>query len=138
MPSGDAQRTWFPEMVEALRQEWHEGMSVAELVRLRYRLDAMLQAIRSERKIRPQLMTCPGCGTRGPAAEPRVSVRAMILSLGRFGIASPTDARRLEKAWIKYQRENGVDLYGATATSSPGTPRASRPPLEYFPRNSRS
>jgi len=126
MPSGDPGRTWFPEMVDTLRREWHEAMSIAELVRLRERLDAMLQSIRSERKIRPPLMTCPKCGKRGHAAEPRVSVRAMILSLGRFGIASPTDARRLERAWTKYQRENGLDLYGATA--SPGTPPASAPP----------
>ena len=28
MPSGDAQRTWFPEMIAQLRAEWHEGMSI--------------------------------------------------------------------------------------------------------------
>ncbi len=26
MPSGDAQRTWFPEMVARLRSDWHGGM----------------------------------------------------------------------------------------------------------------
>ena len=28
MPSGDAQRTWFPEMVVRLRSKWHEGVSM--------------------------------------------------------------------------------------------------------------
>jgi hypothetical protein len=41
MPSGDAQRTWFPEMVDALRRWWNEVMSFAELIRLRERLDAI-------------------------------------------------------------------------------------------------
>ena len=35
MPSGDAQRTWFPEMVVRLRAEWHEGMSILALIGLR-------------------------------------------------------------------------------------------------------
>jgi hypothetical protein len=136
MPSGDAQRTWFPEMVDTLRREWHEGMSIAELVRLRERLDSMLQSIRSERKIRSPLMKCPKCGKRRPAVEPRVSVRAMVLSLSRFGIVSPTEARSLERAWVRYQRENGLDIDGAYC--SPDTPPTSWPPPEYSPRSWRS
>jgi len=31
MPSGDAQRTWFPEMVAWLRSRWHEGVSMPTL-----------------------------------------------------------------------------------------------------------
>lgn len=32
MPSGDAQRTWFPEMIVRLRAEWHAGMSMPALI----------------------------------------------------------------------------------------------------------
>jgi len=32
MPSGDAQRTWFPEMVVWLRSTWHEGVSMPTLL----------------------------------------------------------------------------------------------------------
>ncbi len=35
MPSGDAQRTWFPEMVVRLRAEWHAGLSMPALINLR-------------------------------------------------------------------------------------------------------
>lgn len=128
MPSGDAHRTWFPEMIDTLRREWHAGMSMAEVIRLRDRLDAMLQSIQSERKIRPPMMRCPKCGKREPAAAPRVSVRATILSLGRYDIASPADVSHLERVWIKYRRENGLDLYGAAVASAPDGPRASAPP----------
>src|SRR6266850_7244051 len=33
-------------------------------------------------------VTCSRCGITAPAAEPRVSVRAVILALARFGLAS--------------------------------------------------
>jgi ABC-type lipoprotein release transport system permease subunit len=31
MPAADAQRVWFPEMVERLRSRWQEGSSVEAL-----------------------------------------------------------------------------------------------------------
>ena len=79
---GDAQRVWFPEMLARLQREWRETMSVAALIGLRDSLDTMLHQIRSERHISSPVFTCPQCGLRGPMAEPRVSVRAMILALG--------------------------------------------------------
>lgn len=112
MPAGDAQRTWFPELIAALRREWLETMSCTELVELRDRLDAMLQAIRSGRNLHPPMMMCPHCGTKGLMANPQVSVRAMILALARFGIASREAVGRIEKSWAKHQRQHGLDLYG--------------------------
>jgi len=58
-----------------------------ELIELAGELDAMLHQIRF-RPARPHARDpVPYCGHVGPAAEPDVSVRATILSLGRFGIA---------------------------------------------------
>jgi hypothetical protein len=45
MPSGDAQRTWFPEMIVRLRSEWHEGISIPALIGLRDKLDETLHRI---------------------------------------------------------------------------------------------
>src|SRR5499425_2464685 len=84
MPSGDAQRTWFPEMTVRLRSEWHEGMSIPALISLRDELDEMLHRIRAGRDIQTPIITCGRCGMTGHAAEPRVSVRALILALARF------------------------------------------------------
>ena len=42
MPANDAQRIWFPEMVERLRSRWQEGTSLEALIELRDELDAML------------------------------------------------------------------------------------------------
>src|ERR1035441_4081171 len=118
MPAGDAQRTWFPEMVEILGARWHVGLVFAALIELRDELDTMLHRIRAERHIRPPVIRCPQCGHVGEAAEPDVTVRAMILSLGRFGIASAEQVKTLEKRWAAYRRQNGLDLYGKTDRKS--------------------
>ncbi len=62
MASGDAQRTWFPEMIEMLNQTWSASMSENELLALRDRLDSTLETIRSERHILPAMMWCPNWG----------------------------------------------------------------------------
>ena len=49
MSSGDAQRTWFPEMVARLRSNWHEELSMPALISLRDELDEMLQCLWDDR-----------------------------------------------------------------------------------------
>lgn len=112
MPAGDAQRTWFPEIVAVLRRDWNRSMSMAKLIELRDQLNTMLHSIRSERGILPPVMNCPKCGSTGHAVPPRVSVRAMILSLARYGIASADEVRGLEKSWNRYRRDKQLDLCG--------------------------
>jgi hypothetical protein len=112
MATGDAQRVWFPEMIERLRVQWHRGMSCDALIALRDELDAQLQRIRSERRIHSPIFKCPCCGHIGEGADPRVSVRAMILSLGRFGIASAAQTSAIEKRWATHRKQHGLDLDG--------------------------
>ena len=121
MAAGDPQRVWFPEMLARLRCEWDYAMLFPALIDLRDRLDAMLQQIRSERHTVSPVVRCPKCGTARPSAEPHVSVRALILTLGRFGIASQEDTKKIERDWAKYRVQNGLDLYGqASATLANG------------------
>ena len=121
MPSGDPQRTWFPEMVVRLRFKWHEGVSMPVLISLRDELDGMLQRIRTGRNIQIPIITCSRCGTTGRAAEPHVSVRALILALARFGIASKDQTRALEKAWAEYRKQNRLDIEGKVSSRAPGS-----------------
>jgi hypothetical protein len=117
MASGDRQRVWFPEMIERLRSQWHQEMSFDAIIELRDELDAMLQRIRCERHIRSAVFRCPRCGHVGEGAEPHVSVRAMVLSLTRFGIAPAEQINAVEKGWAAYRKQNGLDLYGKSMTS---------------------
>jgi hypothetical protein len=117
MAAGDAQRVWFPEMIDRLRSRWHEGTPFDAIVELRDELDAMLQEIRSERHIRPPIIKCAQCGHVGEGAEPHVSVRAMILALLRFGMAGAEPVHALEKAWAGHRKRNGLDLNGKALES---------------------
>ena len=123
MASGDAQRVWFPEMIEALRSEWHHGMSFEATVELRDELDAMLQRIRYERHIRTPVFKCPHCGHVGEGAQPHVSVRAIFLSLLRFGIADAEQIKTLQENWAVYRQQNRLDIFG----KSEGHPSAKMP-----------
>jgi len=52
----------------------------------------------------------------------KVSVRAAILSLGRFEISDVETVKTLEKGWKRYRAENELDLYGKTAADGPDSP----------------
>jgi hypothetical protein len=117
--AGDAQRVWFPEMVERLRDQWESDTPFGALISLRDDLDAILQRIRSSRNIDPPVFRCPYCGHVGPGAMPHVSVRAMILSLSRFGIAPPDQAHDIEKRWAAYRKQNSLDIYGKQTALKP-------------------
>jgi len=119
MPSGDAQRTWFPEMIVRLRSGWHEEMSIPALIGLRDELDETLHRIRDGRNIQRPIITCRRCGRTGHAAEPRVSVRALILALARFEIASKDQARVLEKEWAAYREQHRLDIEGTALVRVP-------------------
>jgi hypothetical protein len=41
----------------------------------------------------------------------------MILSLGRFGIATADQTHALEKAWAAKRKDSGLDLYGKRTKS---------------------
>jgi hypothetical protein len=67
-------------------------MSFEATVELQDDLDAVLPRIRSERRLRTPAFKRLRCGHVGEGAEPHVRVRAMVLSLNRFGIARRTDS----------------------------------------------
>jgi hypothetical protein len=119
MPSGDAQRTWFPEMVGRLRSNWHEGMSMPALISLRDELDEMLHCIRASRKVRIPIITCRKCGMTAPEAPPHISVRALILALCRFEITSKDRARVLEKEWVAYRKHRRLTREGKVVAEMP-------------------
>lgn len=123
MAAGDAQRVWFPEMIETLRSEWRLGMTFEAMIELRDGLDATLQRIRSERRIRTPVFKCPQCGHVGEGRQPHVSVRAMFLSFLRFGIADAEQIKTLQKNWAVYRQQNRLDIFG----KSEGLPSAKTP-----------
>ena len=121
MAAGDGNRVWFPEMIETLRARWNAAMPFPVLIELCNILDGMFQRRRPRGPILPPGSRCPECGRIvGSESQQRhsISVRATILSLGRFGIASPEVTKRTEREWARYRAENSLDLYGRRITST--------------------
>ena len=114
MASGDRQRTWFPEIIEALRSGWRPRMSGLEIIALRDHLDDMLKGIRNSRNLQPVTTStlCPCCNKPLVQGVGGVSVRATILALSRVCIAPENEVASLEKNWAKHRRESGIDLNG--------------------------
>ena len=112
MPSGERSQVWYPHLVALLRASWHRAITWDELVSLRAVLQAELDEYRSRRRIVPAVIRCRECGEIGPAAPPKLSVRAMLIALRRFGIASDHDSRQRERDWARYRASKSLDLYG--------------------------
>lgn len=108
----DAQRIWFPEMIDHLRTRWQPNLSFETLIALRNEMEAMLLRIRAENQLRSPLERCLKCGHLGEGAPPPVSVRSMILALTRFGIVPAEEIYILEKSWATHRKQHGLDLYG--------------------------
>lgn len=125
MPGGDGNRVWFPDMIEMLRSEWNESVTFPRLIELSASLDEMFQ---QHQRVGPRLppgSRCPECGRIVKSEDfgrHRISVRATILTLGRFGIAAPALTKKIEKEWGIYRAQNGLDLYGGLSPASPQTP----------------
>lgn len=98
---------------------WQAGLPFEAMVALRDELDTMLQRIRFDGNITSPVVRCPECRHRGPGPAPHLSVRAMILSLARFGIAPAEEAHAAEKAWAVHRRLQGLDVYGKPASTQP-------------------
>ena len=112
-------------MIEMLRSQWNESVTFPRLIELSARLDEMFQ---QHQPVGPRLAPgsrCLECGRIVKSenfGRHRISVRATILTLGRFGIAAPALTKKIEKEWERYRAQNGLDLYGRLSPAFPQTP----------------
>ena len=112
MAAGDANRAWFPEIVEELRERWRDDLDTGELISLAACLDASLQQLRSRRRTTTAIIWCPRCNERHRSASPRLSVRAAILATKGLEVTTPENAKKAERLWNKHRRFAGRDPYG--------------------------
>ena len=115
MPSGDAQRVWFPEMLEELKTSWSESMSWYELAGFCARMTEMRKQIREERGIRsPRMRRCSRCGgTLRPFADVSgISIRSALFALRNNGVITNDEFKKLDKSWMKHKKKNGLDAHG--------------------------
>ena len=112
MPTGDAQRAWFPERIERLRELWRPDMTWDEVIALLPRFEEQRLRIKEEHNIRTAGFTCKTCGARGQRQVMPVSVRSLLFALEKSEVLSSKERKRLESAWRKRQTDKGLDGWG--------------------------
>ena len=127
MPSGDAQRVWFPEMLEELKTTWSSSISWDELADFCERMTEMRKRIREERGIQSPKMRCNQCGGNLlPMADASgISIRSALFALRNNGVITDDELKDFDKSWMKHKKKNDLDRHGRKTT--PDSPVADLP-----------
>lgn len=112
MPSGDAQRVWFPEMLEELKTSWSKTMSWEELAEFCARMTERRKQIRQERGIQAPQTLCPKCGKVSRSDISGVSIRSALFALKNNCVITDDEFKELDTSWMKHKKRNGLDAHG--------------------------
>jgi len=96
MPPGDAQRAWFPEMINELRTAWSKSMTWEELAVFCERMTEKREQIRIKRKIKIPSSKCFKCGKITQSII-IISIRSALFALKDNSIVSEMEFARLDK-----------------------------------------
>lgn len=118
MASGDAQRVWFPEMLEEFAGAWSRSMGWPEFASLCVRIFERRRALRLARGIKPPRMKCPRCGAESTSDISGISIRSALFALKDGGVITDAEFSALDKSWQKYRRANRLDARGNAASGS--------------------
>ena len=110
MPAGDAQRAWFPEMLEDLTSYWSTDWSWKGLAVFCKAMTEKRQQIKVVRGIKPPGIHCKECGSQ--MVLPPISIRSALFALRKIGVIDEGDFKKHEKEWAKYRKTNSLDAYG--------------------------
>ena len=110
MASGDAQRAWFPELLDDLKSYWSNDITWEELAVFCRYMTEKRQKIKEARGIRLPRMTCRKCG--GRMVLPPISIRSALFALRKAEVIDESEFRKLDREWAKHRKANGLDAYG--------------------------
>jgi hypothetical protein len=112
MAAGDAQRVWFPEMLETLLRTWSPSMTWEELAELCASMTERRRAIRQARGIEPPRIRCRKCGAISQSDISGVTIRSALFALKKAGVIDETELAALDKGWQKHRARNRLDACG--------------------------
>ncbi|MGO8745931.1 MAG: hypothetical protein ACLQNE_08065 [Thermoguttaceae bacterium] len=115
MPTGDAQRAWFPEMLDDLKSHWSSEMTWEQLAVFCRDMTKKRQKIQEARNIRPPHMTCKECG--GELVLPPISIRSALFALRKNDAIDEAEFKKLDREWNKHRKANGLDACGNRSES---------------------
>ncbi len=114
MPARDRAQTWFREVIAELRGSWRPDLPWDGVIELREKLQRTLDEVVALRH-RAHAGAGSRCSHCGGQMRPVVTVRAVLLALGRFGIESADTVRQLDKAWAKFRALHQLDMFGCSS-----------------------
>lgn len=110
MPAGDAQRVWFPEMYDCLREidfEWDDWNAASRFCR---EMTAFRSSIREGKGIVETKMACPQCGSTMSWFD-GISIRSYLFAAHKIGLLTTAELNELDKRWAKYRRSKKLDKF---------------------------
>jgi len=112
MAAGDAQRVWFPEMLDELRSTWSRAMTWEELADFCGRMTEKRKEIRRMRDIQPPRRRCSKCKQVSKADISSVSIRSALFALKNNGIVTDAEFKEPDKSWTSHKTKHDLDPYG--------------------------
>ena len=124
MPAGDAQRIWFPEMLDELKKTWSSAMTWEELTDFCHLMTEKRRGIRQTKGIRPPRIRCHKCGQVSRSDISGVSIRSALFALKNNGVITATEFRGLNRSWMRHKAKYGLDSYGRKVETPQPEPTA--------------
>jgi len=112
MPSGDAQRVWFPEMLSLISEQWNDDLSWNEISVLCTEMTEYRKKLKNIKNIKPIMAFCENCKKYHEMDISPIGVRSLLFALKKSKIIDELKFKTLESEWRKYQRKNKLDGYG--------------------------
>jgi len=112
MPPGDAQRVWFPEMLDELERFWSSSVTWEELAEFCRRMTELRADIRESRGILPPRRRCPCCGSVSRGDIRGASIRSALFALKKLGALTDEDFKVLDRSWKAHRMAHRLDAYG--------------------------
>ena len=84
MAAGDAQRAWFPEMLEKLKIMWNSDLPWEKRIIICDDMNIFRKKIWVERGIKPIKTWCPNSKEHHDRRPPAIGIRSMLFALKRI------------------------------------------------------
>lgn len=112
MPSGDANRVWFPEMLDELQKQWSKTLSWEECGALCERMTEARTKLKLEKGLRGPMMHCRHCNAVHEMRLAPITIRSLLFALRNQGVLSDPELKQLDAAWRRYRVQHRLDSCG--------------------------
>lgn len=97
-------------MLEDLKSRWSRDMTWEELSVFCHEMTEKRRAIKEARGIKSPRMICRDCG--GIMVLPPISIRSALFALRKMNAIDESELKKLDRAWGKHRKANGLDACG--------------------------